>query len=246
MSSHDQPAGEHAPDSAWTLGRLLNWTTDFLKQRGSDSAQLDAQLLLAHARKCQRIELFTAYGELASDALRSEFRELVRRRAAGEPVAYLVGHREFYSLDFRVTRDVLIPRPETEFLVIAALDLLKKEKPHAVQPLMDADLPELSGALTIADVGTGSGILAVCLAKQLPDARIWATDTSDDALNVAARIARRMEYKTACSCVAASYSTRYRKMCGWIWWSAIHRMFQKPNTPLCPAKCAITNLGKHS
>ncbi len=156
----------------WTIGRLLKWTADFLKQHGSDSPQLDAQLLLAHARKCPRIELFTSYEEEPSESQRAEFRELVRQRAAGMPVAYLTGHREFYSLDFRVTRDVLIPRPETEFLVVAATDLVK-------------ELSAPRESLVIADVGTGSGILAACFGKLLPQARIWATDISAAALEVA-------------------------------------------------------------
>ena len=112
-------------DEPWTIGRLLTWTADFLRQHGSDSPQLDAQLLLAHARQCRRIELFTSYHDIASDAVRSQFRELVRQRAEGTPVAYLTGTREFYSLEFHVTRDVLIPRPETEFVVLALLDLVK-------------------------------------------------------------------------------------------------------------------------
>ncbi len=101
-----------------------------------------------------------------------QFRELVRQRAAGMPVAYLIGHREFYSLDFRVTRDVLIPRPETEFLVVAVTDLVKA-------------LPPPRESVAIADVGTGSGILAACFGKHIPQARIWATDISAAAVEVA-------------------------------------------------------------
>src|SRR5918992_1067428 len=109
-------------NEAWTLGRLLHWTADFLKKRGADSPRLDAEVLLAHARGCQRIELYTAFDEEPPEDVRVAFRELVRRRAEGTPVAYLVGRREFYSLSFRVTPDVLIPRPETELVVIALLD----------------------------------------------------------------------------------------------------------------------------
>lgn len=174
MSSDEQTSHEHAAEQPWTIGRLLTWTTNFLRERGSDSASLDAQLLLAHARNCGRIDLFTAYDELASDSLRAEFRELVRRRAAGAPVAYLVGHREFYSLDFEVNPSVLIPRPETEFLVVAVTDLVKRTS-------------DVNASLTIADVGTGSGIVAACLAKHLPHSTVWATDTSQDALEVAQR-----------------------------------------------------------
>jgi len=157
---------------AWTVGRLLKWTTDFLKQKDSTSPRLDAEVLLANARGCERIELYTAFDEEPPEAIRTKFLELVRRRAEGEPVAYLVGHREFYSLSFKVTRDVLIPRPETELLVVALLDAAKE---------LGVRKPELS----IADVGTGSGIVAVCAAKNLPKSHVTAIDVSPQALAVA-------------------------------------------------------------
>ena len=157
---------------SWTIGRLLTWTTDYLKQHGSDTPRLDAEVLLAAARGCQRIQLYTAFDEEADEKTRQTFREWVRRRAEGMPVAYLVGHREFYSLRFRVTPDVLIPRPETELLVVRLLDLVKSR-------------PADSPAVTIADVGTGSGIIAICAARHLPDARVTAIDISPGALAVA-------------------------------------------------------------
>lgn len=170
---------EAKPDSdAWTIGRLLNWTTDFFQQRGVESARLEAEVLLAHCRGCQRILLYTAFDEPASDELREKFRALVRQRAAGTPVAYLVGKREFYSLDFEVTPDVLIPRPETELLVVALLD-------HAKEQGRAGD------ELAIADVGTGSGIIAVCVAKNLKAANVTALDLSPKALAVAKRNAEK-------------------------------------------------------
>src|SRR5215831_4660847 len=111
----------------WTIGRLLTWTTDYLNQHGSDSPRLDAEVLLAEARGCKRIELYTAFAEIADEQTRTAFRELVRRRAEGMPVAYLVGKRDFFSLSVRVTPDVLIPRPETEPLVVRLLDLAKHD-----------------------------------------------------------------------------------------------------------------------
>ena len=155
----------------WTVGRLLTWTADFLKKSGSPSPRLDAEVLLATARQCERIALYTAFEEVVADDVRSAFRDLVKRRAAGTPVAYLVGKKEFYSLSFRVTPDVLIPRPETEHLVVAAVDLL-------------AALPADAHPL-VADVGTGSGAIAVALAKHATSARITATDISPAALDVA-------------------------------------------------------------
>ncbi len=155
----------------WTVGRLLEWTTEFLKQKDSTSPRLDAEVLLATARNCERIELYTAFKEEPSEEVRTAFRELIRRRSEGEPVAYLVGHREFYSLDFKVTRDVLIPRPDTELLVMAVLDAAKEVLAN-------------QSSISIADVGTGSGIVAICSAKNLPTSQVKAIDISRKALAV--------------------------------------------------------------
>lgn len=162
-----------AQAEAWTIGRLLNWTTDYLKQHGSESARLDAEVLLASARGCQRIELYTSFTDEAPEAVRTKFRELVKRRSEGTPVAYLVGKREFYSLPFSVTPDVLIPRPETELLVIQALDYIKERMKQAG-----------SEPLRVIDIGAGSGIISVVLAKH-SDSRITAVDISAAALAVA-------------------------------------------------------------
>lgn len=156
----------------WTIGRLLHWTSDYFQKNGSPTPRLDAELLLAHARGCDRIELYTAFDEEANEETRAAFRELVRHRAAGKPVAYLLGRREFYSLSFRVTPDVLIPRPETEFVVVELLDRA-------------ADSAGNKKPVRIADVGTGCGILAVCAAKHVPHCHITAVDISGSALEVA-------------------------------------------------------------
>ena len=155
-------------DDVWTVGRLLTWTTEWLGARDSDSPRLDAEVLLAHVRGCPRIALYTAFGTPVSDQERGRFRELVKRRGEGEPVAYLVGSREFFSLPFSVTKDVLVPRPETEGLVVRSIDLCKA-----------------AAAPRIIDVGTGSGAIAVTLATRLPKATIVATDISSAAIAVA-------------------------------------------------------------
>ena len=161
----------------WTVGRLLGWTSKYFSEHGADSPRLDAEVLLAHVRGCQRIDLYTAHEEVVAEDARAAFRKLVKERAAGTPVAYLVGEKEFYSLPFYVTPDVLIPRPETEDLVVALLDRAG----------------ESGGGrkIDIADVGTGSGILAVCAAKFLPEARVTAIDVSRAALDVARTNAER-------------------------------------------------------
>jgi len=160
----------------WTVGRLLQWTTDFLKRHGAESPRLDAEVLLAAARGCRRIDLYTTFEDEPTEKVRAEFRELVRRRSEGTPVAYLVGHREFYSLEFRVTPDVLIPRPETELLVLTLIEL-GRQRP--------------GDALTICDVGTGSGNIAIAAAKHLPGSRVTAIDASPAALEIARDNARR-------------------------------------------------------
>lgn len=161
-----------AAEEPWTIGRLLKWTTDYLTQQGADSPRLDAELLLAEALGCPRIQLYARFGEEPAEAPRARFRQLVRQRAEGAPVAYLLGRREFFSLSFRVTPEVLIPRPETELVVVQALDLLKQRPAGATPP-------------RVADVGTGSGAIAVCLARHHPEVRVTAVDVSPAALAVA-------------------------------------------------------------
>ncbi len=154
----------------WTVRRILDWTIDYLKQNGSESPRLDAEVLLAHARGCQRIQLYTQYNEPLTEQQRSVMRGLVKRRATAEPVAYLVGHREFFSLDFIVNAHVLIPRPDTEILVINALDACK-----------GIEAPQ------IVDLCTGSGCVAIALAKNHLKAKITAVDISPEACEVASQ-----------------------------------------------------------
>jgi release factor glutamine methyltransferase len=153
------------------------WTVDYLKKHNAENPRLDAEVLLAKARGCQRIDLYAAYGEEASDDLRATFREFVARRAKGMPVAYIVGHKEFYSLDFELSPDVLIPRPETESLVVALLDFAK-------QATSKSDP-------SIADIGTGSGIIAICAAKYLPISHVTAIDVNPAAIAIARRNAEK-------------------------------------------------------
>jgi release factor glutamine methyltransferase len=162
---------------SWTIGRLLTWTTEFLKARGVDAPRLDAEVLLANARRCARIELYTAFDEPASTETRNVFRDLVQQRVAGTPVAYLVGEKEFYSLSFQVTPDVLIPRPETELVVVTLLDRIGDRGGQ--------------DPIAIADIGTGSGVLAVCAAKHCARCHVTAIDVSPQALAVATVNAQR-------------------------------------------------------
>jgi release factor glutamine methyltransferase len=171
-----EPAPTPPPQTptVWTIKALLAWTTDFLAKKGIENPRAEAQILLAHVLKCKKIDLVVRYDEQPEEADRTRFRELIQRRVAGWPVAYLVGTRDFYSLTFEVNPAVLIPRPDTETLVLEALTLLK--------PL---------AAPAVLDIGTGSGCIAVTIAHEKKDAQVTATDVSPDALDVARRNAGR-------------------------------------------------------
>lgn len=161
-----------AESEPWTIHRLMDWTRPFLERKGVEEPRLAAEVLLAHALAVRKIELYTNYENVVPPESLTIFRDLVARAAAGEPIAYLVGYREFFSLKFKVTPDVLIPRPETETLVDAVI--------HAVR-----QRGQDPAGLRILDVATGSGCIAIVLARHLAGARVIATDISESALAVA-------------------------------------------------------------
>ncbi len=169
-------------DSAgpWTVARLLAWTREYLQARGVESPRLCAEILLAHAMDCERIQLFTRHDSIPDEKTLAPFRALVKEAAAGKPIAYLTGQKEFFSLPFSVTPEVLIPRPETEILVERTLDIVRKQwgDDAATSP-------------SILDLGTGSGCIAISLARHLARARLFASDTSEAALVVARQNAKR-------------------------------------------------------
>ncbi|MEZ4450786.1 MAG: peptide chain release factor N(5)-glutamine methyltransferase [Nannocystaceae bacterium] len=164
---------------SWTVGELLAWTADRFRQAGIDEARVDAEHLLALALGCKRFDLYVQHDRLLGEGERGPFRELVRRRLAREPVAYISGVRGFHALDLdlAVDRRVLIPRPETEHLVDWVLEWLPKEAGEA--------------PARILDVGTGSGAIALAIKRARPWAQVTAVDRSLDALAVARANAER-------------------------------------------------------
>lgn len=153
----------------WTILKILRWTTDYFEDRDIESARVDAEVLLADLLGLERIELYAHFDRPLVDDELAAYRKRVKRRAQHEPCAYIVGHREFWSLDLQVDSRVLIPRPDTETLVRATLDVVDEE---------------FDGRLV--DVGTGSGAVAIAIAHERPHLQVAATDTDDDALEVAA------------------------------------------------------------
>lgn len=161
----------------WTVARLLGWTREFFQRHGVDAPRLSAEILLAHALGCDRIELYTRPEHEPDRPTLDTFRAMVRRAAEGEPTAYLIGYKEFFSLRFAVTPDVLIPRPETEILVERIISFARDD----------------SASITrILDVGCGSGCIAISVARHLAGAHIFASDVSEAALAVARQNAENL------------------------------------------------------
>lgn len=160
----------------WTIESVLAWAADDFQSRDLDTPRLDAELLLVHALSASRVELIIDSKRPLTTAELGRFRALVQRRRMHEPIAYILGSREFYGRDFRVDRRVLIPRPDTEALVEVAL----------------ARTRTLSLSMTALDLCTGSGCVAITLARERPTTRVFATDLSDDAISVARDNALRL------------------------------------------------------
>ncbi|MHC4206861.1 MAG: peptide chain release factor N(5)-glutamine methyltransferase [Planctomycetota bacterium] len=158
-------------DDIWTIQKLLNWVTEYLSNKGIEYPRLNAELLLSHVIALKRIELYTQFDKQVPKHQLDQLHELVKRAGLHEPVAYLTGKTEFYSLELDISSDCLIPRPETELLVQRAIEFLRTR----------------SGIQYVCDLCTGSGCIAVTIAKNFPEARVTATDISAATLEVAAQ-----------------------------------------------------------
>jgi release factor glutamine methyltransferase len=181
LASQSPPAPPAPPaqKQTWTILEVLRWTIGRFERQGIAGARLDAELLATLAFGRTRVELYTHFDQPLGDPELAAYRTLVQRRMAGESVAYILGRKEFWSLDLEVDARVLVPRPDTETLVEQALELLKG---------MHDDVR----ALRVADIGTGSGALALALKKERPGDEVFAVDVSPDALDVARANASRL------------------------------------------------------
>lgn len=163
-------ANGNKPAEVWTIGKILKWTEDYFQKANLDSPRLDAEVLLAHVLKQkERIYLYVHFDQPLEQQELSAYRECIKRRVQHEPVAYITGHRDFMGLDFKVTKDTLIPRPDTEILVEAVLQRL----------------PAAGEDSSLADIGTGTGAICLSLLNYLPKLQAVAVDISPGALTVA-------------------------------------------------------------
>ena len=161
--------------ATWTTLAVLDWTTQRFAEAGISSARLEAQLLLAHVLQCTRMQLYTGFDKPLAEAELAAYRGLIKRRLAGEPVAYLLGEHEFWGLPLFVDEHVLIPRPDSETVVEVARDTL----------------PDRTAPCRVLDLCTGSGAIALALAKELPAAHVIATELSPGAAAIARKNAER-------------------------------------------------------
>lgn len=170
----------------WTILPLIKETSQYFQKKGIEKSRLDAEVLLSHILDISRVDIYLQFDRsLSSDEL-EQYRGSVRRRAAHEPVAYIIGEKEFYSLTFKVDERVLIPRPETEHLVEETIRLAESLLARSA----DADKK-----VTILDLGTGSGAVALTLAHEIPEAEITASDISSEALALALENAVLLDIK---------------------------------------------------
>jgi release factor glutamine methyltransferase len=151
-----------------TILNAIELSADYLDKKGVESARINSELLLAHILKCNRMELYLKYDQPLKEEEVNEYRQLIKRRGNREPLQYIIGNLDFYGLEFIVNKDVLIPRPETELLVETIINKFKNEN-----------------SMSILDVGTGSGNIAISLAKNLPKAKIIGIDKSKKAIEIA-------------------------------------------------------------
>ena len=154
---------------SWTIQKLLSWVTEYFTGKSVDAPRLSAEWLLCYALGAKRIELYTQFNKIVGPEQLSQLHELVKRASEHEPIAYITGKKEFYSLEFEITKDCLIPRPETELLVERAIEFLRTR----------------TGEQFVCDLCTGSGCVAAAIARNFANCRIVATDISDAALAVA-------------------------------------------------------------
>lgn len=165
-----------AGNQIWTIGKILKWTQNYFAEKGIESPRLDAEVLLGHLLQKERIYLYVHFDEPLQPEELAAFREMIKKRVAHVPVAYIIGEREFMGLKFKVTPATLVPRPDTEILVQKSIDYLKDR-----------------GAVRFADIGTGSGAICLSVLHFVPEATADTVDISAEAREVAEENAKNLE-----------------------------------------------------
>ncbi len=188
-------------ENIWTISSLLQWTLEYLENKTGQKSRLDAELLLAHTLSTSRLKLYLNYQQPMSNDELSRFKMFLKRRVNGEPVQYIIGAQSFWTMDLFVGPGCLIPRPETECLIEHAIKLYNILDINTKNP-------------RIADIGTGSGAIALAIATEIPGAKVIATDISADALSIAIKNAKKHDLdKNICFMVADLFKPISNKHC---------------------------------
>lgn len=186
-----------APQKVWTIGSILKWTTDFFQGKGIESPRLDAEVLLGHVLQKERIYLYVHFDEPLQPEELAAYREAIKQRVQHVPVAYIMGKREFMGLSFHVTEDTLVPRPETEILVQAAIERLKQKSGRKTEPPVMGEIAAEEAATSeeleetdaqpvhFADIGTGTGAICLSVLHYVKNATADTVDISTAARKVA-------------------------------------------------------------
>ena len=182
----------------WTILKLLKWTTAYFNSHHIVQSRAAAEILLAHTLGIGRVDLYVQYDRPLESHELEVFKRFIQRRIQREPVAYIVGKKEFWSMDLKMTPDVLIPRPETENLVEAVLKAIPPEP--------------VSAPLKILDLGTGSGAIVLALASERPGHRFYAVDRSEKALAVALDNARMLDLNKTITFLQGNWFDSVRKL----------------------------------
>lgn len=170
-------------EKVWTILELIQWGKAYFEEKGVDSPRLTMEMIVAHVLQKQRIQLYTQFDQPLNESELSTLRTMIKRRAAREPLQYILGEADFFGFTLAVSSAVLIPRPETELLVEYVLNRLREST--------DLRSKSIEG-VSILDIGTGSGCIVLALAKNIPSARLYGVDVSDDALSIAQSNAERL------------------------------------------------------
>lgn len=182
----------------WTIGRLIAWTSDYFNAHGIDSPRLTAELLLCHSLSIRRLDLYLQHDKPLSQGELTRFKTLIKRRVDREPVAYITGSKGFWTLDLSVTRDVLIPRPDTECLVETALQVIPSDT--GTTPLR------------IIDLGTGTGAIILSIASERPGHHYYAVDVSEKAARLARKNKEANEIQASVSFVCGNWFGPFSEM----------------------------------
>ncbi len=225
-----------------TILEVINKTTPYFEKQGIESPRLTIELLLAHLLRKKRLQLYLEFERDLDETTLEALRGMVKRRVAGEPLQYIAGEAEFCGLRMMVDKRVLIPRPETELLVEAVAGRVKGESGKRKGEDRGTESGERKAAVRIVDVGTGSGCIAIALAKKFPDAEIFALDASRDALAVARGNATLHQTEKNIRFLESDLLETWTTACAWMWLYRIHRTSPMGKWRSCPRRSETLSL----